>query len=208
MINYDSSTIIPNSTTVIIPNSTTVILSSTTVILSSTGDLVESTVIPGSTRDIVGSKYSLDSRVKPENDSCFSYICDLNNLNILIEKISENIKDGVIILKGDLASGKTTFVKAMALHLGVRDDVTSPTFSLQQCYGDKLFHYDIYNHGLEHFISLGMLEELDRDGLHFVEWGDEKLVEILNNAGINNLTITIDKNEDDSRSYKVDYAHS
>ena len=56
----------------------------------------------------------------------------------------------------------------MVKFLGVDEDVTSPTFSLQQCYGNKIFHYDIYNHGLEHFISLGMLEELEKDGLHFI----------------------------------------
>ncbi|WP_321778373.1 tRNA (adenosine(37)-N6)-threonylcarbamoyltransferase complex ATPase subunit type 1 TsaE [Sulfurimonas sp.] len=137
-----------------------------------------------------------------------NYQLNLDQLHKIVEEISDKFKNGVVVLRGDLASGKTTLTKAFALHLGISEDVTSPTFSLQQCYGDKVFHYDIYNHGLEHFISLGMLEELDKDGLHFVEWGDEKLVEILNSAGMNNLTITITKNENNSRNYKVDYAHA
>ncbi|WP_324170564.1 tRNA (adenosine(37)-N6)-threonylcarbamoyltransferase complex ATPase subunit type 1 TsaE [Sulfurimonas sp.] len=137
-----------------------------------------------------------------------NYQLKLDELHVIVEEISEKFKNGVIVLRGDLASGKTTLTKAFALHLGVSEDVTSPTFSLQQCYGDRVFHYDIYNHGLDHFISLGMLEELDRDGLHFVEWGDEKLVDILNSASINNLTIIIDANENNSRNYKVDYAHA
>lgn len=137
-----------------------------------------------------------------------NYKLSLEELPTLAEEISEKFKNGVIILRGDLAAGKTTFVKALALHLCVSDDVTSPTFSLQQCYGDKIFHYDIYNHGLDHFISLGMLEELDRDGLHLVEWGDDKLVEILNSADIKNLTIKIEKLDNNSRNYEVDYAHA
>ena len=137
-----------------------------------------------------------------------NYQLSLEELHILIEEISGKFKNGVIVLRGDLASGKTTFVKALALHMGVKDDVTSPTFSLQQCYGDKIFHYDIYNHGLDHFISLGMLEELEKDGLHLIEWGDEKLVEILDSAGIKTLTIKIEKLEDDIRQYEVDYAHA
>ncbi len=137
-----------------------------------------------------------------------NYQLNLEELHTLVEEVSEKFPNGVIILRGDLASGKTTFVKALALHLGIRDDVTSPTFSLQQCYGDRIFHYDIYNHGLEHFISLGMLEELDRDGLHLVEWGDDKLVEILNSADIKNLTIKIEKLDNNSRNYEVDYAHA
>jgi len=132
----------------------------------------------------------------------------LDELHILVDELSEKFSDGVVILKGDLAAGKTTFVKAMAQKMGCKDDVTSPTFSLQHCYGERIFHYDMYNKGLEHFISLGMLEELDKDGLHLVEWGDDKLVEILDAAGIKTLTIKIEKLDDNSRNYEVDYAHA
>ncbi|WP_294966396.1 tRNA (adenosine(37)-N6)-threonylcarbamoyltransferase complex ATPase subunit type 1 TsaE [Sulfurimonas sp.] len=137
-----------------------------------------------------------------------NYQLNLDELHVLVDEISKKFQNGVIILRGDLASGKTTFVKVLALHLGIEDDVTSPTFSLQQCYGDKVFHYDIYNHGIDHFISLGMLEELDKDGLHLVEWGDDKLTEILDSAGMKILTITIEKLDDNSRNYEVDYAHA
>jgi tRNA threonylcarbamoyladenosine biosynthesis protein TsaE len=137
-----------------------------------------------------------------------NYQLNLEELHTLVEEISDKFQNGVIILRGNLAAGKTTFVKALALHLGIEDNVTSPTFSLQQCYGDEIFHYDIYNHGIDHFISLGMLEELDKDGLHLVEWGDDKLVEILDSAGIKTLTITIEKLDDNNRNYEVDYAHA
>jgi len=137
-----------------------------------------------------------------------NYQLNLDELHILVEEISKKFQNGVIILRGDLASGKTTFVKSLVKHLGVEDDVTSPTFSLQQCYGNKIYHYDIYNQGVEHFISLGMLEELDKDGLHLVEWGDDKLLEILDSAGIKTLTIKIEKLDDDIRQYEVDYAHA
>ena len=136
------------------------------------------------------------------------YILSLDELSLFIDDILANMKSGVIILRGDLASGKTTLVKNIVKQLGIKDDVTSPTFSLQQCYNDEVYHYDIYNHGVEHFISLGMLEELEKDGLHFIEWGDEKLLEILNNAGIDTLTINIKKISDNKREYKVEYAHA
>ena len=135
-----------------------------------------------------------------------NYELSLDKLDTLIDDVIEKFPSGVVILRGDLACGKTAFVKKIVDKLCVSDDVTSPTFSLQQCYGDKIFHYDIYNHGLEHFISLGMLEELDKDGLHFVEWGDDKLEKILNEAGINLLVIEIEKTLQNSREYRVDYA--
>jgi len=131
------------------------------------------------------------------------YLLSLDELDVLIKDVVENFKSGVVILRGDLAAGKTTLVKRAVKYLGIGDEVTSPTFSLQHRYGEKVFHYDIYNHGLEHFISLGMLEELEREGLHFVEWGDDELAEILNSAEIDNMTIDIEKISDDKREYRV-----
>ena len=129
-------------------------------------------------------------------------------LEPLVLEFKTNIKEGVVILRGDLAAGKTTLVKELVKSLGVDDAVTSPTFSLQQRYGDKVFHYDIYNHGLEHFISLGMLEELDKKGLHFVEWGDDALLKILGDAGISTVVIDIEKKSDKTREYTINYAHA
>lgn len=134
------------------------------------------------------------------------YRLKLDEINILVDDVLEKFPKGVVILKGDLASGKTTFVKEMVKKLGISDDVTSPTFSLQQCYGDGIYHYDIYNHGLDHFISLGMLEELDKDGLHFVEWGDDELQNILESAGMDTLVIELEKISQDEREYRVYYA--
>ena len=137
-----------------------------------------------------------------------TYKLKLDNLDPVVSKFGKKIKNGVVILKGDLAAGKTTLVKAVVKALGIDDEVTSPTFSLQQCYGDAIYHYDMYNHGLEHFISLGMLEELDKEGLHFVEWGDDELVEILKSAGIPTVVIEIEKVSDNEREYRIDYAQA
>jgi len=131
------------------------------------------------------------------------YHLKLDELEGLAEDILKNFPSGVVILRGDLAAGKTTLVKAIAKKMGCDEDVTSPTFSLQQCYGDKIFHYDIYNHGVEHFISLGMLEELEKEGLHFIEWGDEQLIELLTSVGIETMTIEIEKTSKDTREYTL-----
>ena len=136
------------------------------------------------------------------------YTLGVGELEPLVKELYEILPSGVFILQGDLAAGKTTFVKAFAAYLGVSEDVTSPTFSLQQCYAKGVFHYDIYNHGLEHFISLGMLEELDKEGLHFVEWGDEKLANILSEAGIAFVVVAIEKTSNDKREYRINNAHA
>lgn len=136
------------------------------------------------------------------------YKLKLDNLQPILSEFDEKITKGVVILKGDLAAGKTTLVKAVVKKLGESDEVTSPTFSLQQCYGNNIYHYDMYNHGLEHFISLGMLEELDKDGLHFVEWGDDALLKILAEAEISTVVIEISKTSDDTREYEVNYEYA
>ena len=128
---------------------------------------------------------------------------ELNQLDILTKYLKEIInEDCVVILIGDLASGKTTLVKNYVLALGLADLVTSPTFSLQAIYSDNIFHYDVYNKTLGEFISLGMLEEFEKQGVHFVEWGDEKLEEILNDYGYRVILIEIEKKEN-KRLYKI-----
>ncbi|QSZ41847.1 tRNA (adenosine(37)-N6)-threonylcarbamoyltransferase complex ATPase subunit type 1 TsaE [Sulfurimonas aquatica] len=136
------------------------------------------------------------------------YRLGLEDLSPLVAKFKNEITDGVVILRGDLAAGKTTLVKEVVKAMEIEDMVTSPTFSLQQVYGSRIYHYDMYNHGLEHFLSLGMMEELDKEGLHFVEWGDDELLKILTLAEIPTVTIDIEKISNDEREYRVDYAHA
>ena len=137
-----------------------------------------------------------------------TYRLKLNNLMPIISKFGRKITKVVVILKGDLAAGKTTLVKEILKAKGLEDAVTSPTFSLQQCYGENIYHYDMYNHGLDHFLSLGLLEELDKEGLHFVEWGDDALQEILEDAEISTTVIEIVKVADDEREYRIEYAQT
>ncbi len=130
--------------------------------------------------------------------------CSLEQLQDVCQAIADLLPEGgVVILRGDLAAGKTTLTQAFAEYLGLDEAVTSPTFSLQQCYGDRLFHYDIYNQGLNHFLSLGMLEELEREGYHLVEWGDESLAQLLKTAQIPTITVVIDKADKNRRTYRI-----
>jgi len=122
-------------------------------------------------------------------------------IKILTNKI--NNRDIVVLLRGDLASGKTTLVQNYVLSLDIDDVVTSPTFSIQSIYGNNIFHYDVYNKTLNEFIALGLLEEFERSGIHFVEWGDEKLENILKEYGFDVIVVNIEKKEE-SREYIIE----
>ncbi|AZV46474.1 tRNA (adenosine(37)-N6)-threonylcarbamoyltransferase complex ATPase subunit type 1 TsaE [Nautilia sp. PV-1] len=117
---------------------------------------------------------------------------DLNKVTECIKKSGKNI----VILSGTLGSGKTTLVKEFVKNEGLNDTVTSPTFAIQNIYADTVYHYDLYNKGSGEFLALGMLEELEKDGWHFLEWG-EGLEEVLKTYGLDYLKIkiTIDGNK-------------
>ena len=111
---------------------------------------------------------------------------DLKEVIDCIKKSGKNI----IILSGTLGAGKTTLVKEFVKSLGLKEDVTSPTFAIQNIYGGKVYHYDLYNKGVDEFLALGMLEELVKEGYHFIEWGEE-LEDILKTYGIDYLKVNI-----------------
>ena len=127
----------------------------------------------------------------------------LKDLAKMCEALDLKNKQGIYLLSGDLASGKTSFVKKAAKYLGYKNAVTSPTFLVMQKYGERIFHYDIYQKNLEELLQLGFLEEIEQEGWHFVEWGDEKLATILKQIGIPFVSIKIYPKEK-MREYHID----
>ena len=128
-------------------------------------------------------------------------ILEENQLTKIIEKLDNliNKEESIVLLRVDLASGKTTLVKNYVKSLNINETVTSPTFSIQTIYGNNIYHYDVYNKTLEEFISLGLLEEFEKQGVHFVEWGDDRLDELLNSYGFHTIKIDIEKLENKRR---------
>lgn len=122
----------------------------------------------------------------------YSISVSLDNIDkiadYLVEKLDAN---AIIFLDGEVGAGKTTLVQSIVKKLNIVDNVTSPTFSLQQQYGNNLYHYDLYRLDYEEFLNLGLHEELDKSGWHFIEWGGNKLKEFLEIAGYNTMRVTI-----------------
>jgi tRNA threonylcarbamoyladenosine biosynthesis protein TsaE len=89
----------------------------------------------------------------------------------------------LLLLRGELGTGKTTLVKgiAQALDAAEPDEVTSPTFTLIHEYDGaldgkpvKLFHLDVYRlEGERQLETLGLDELLTPDALVLVEWGEK-----------------------------------
>ena len=87
---------------------------------------------------------------------------------------SEKFPGMVICLIGELGSGKTAFVKGFAASLGLKDDITSPTFNIVKEYEDgemPLFHMDVYR--LEETDeTIGFNDYFKSNGVTIIEWAD------------------------------------
>ena len=79
----------------------------------------------------------------------------------------------VVALHGELGSGKTCFVQGLALALGIRVPVTSPTFTVINEYrGTRpLYHIDLYRlHDPDEVLALGFEDYLESEGITAIEW--------------------------------------
>lgn len=98
------------------------------------------------------------------------------------KKIGKYLGSGdVVSLVGDLGAGKTHLVKGIALGLGVKDEVNSPSYTLIHEYGGRvpLYHFDVYRlEELWQMEDLGYEEYFFGDGVCVIEWGD-KISELL-----------------------------
>ncbi len=99
----------------------------------------------------------------------------------------------VVLLKGDLGAGKTTFTGGVAKGLGIKDDVISPTFNIMKCYFKgtlPMYHIDAYRLENQN-TEIGLDEYIEGDGVCLIEWPmyiekllpDEYLEILLHNIG-------------------------
>ena len=103
---------------------------------------------------------------------------DLNGLRALSSDLAGRSRAGdVILLIGDLGSGKTTFARAFIQSLGVTEDVPSPTFTLLQTYEGRaesgplpIYHFDLYRlERPQDLYELDFEDALD-EGVSLIEW--------------------------------------
>lgn len=97
----------------------------------------------------------------------------------LAARVAEKLPAGTVLcFEGDLGAGKTLFVQNLAKALGVKGEVTSPTFNLMNIYEDgelPLVHFDLYRLESESELDeIGFYEySYAPDGLVLIEWADK-----------------------------------
>jgi tRNA threonylcarbamoyladenosine biosynthesis protein TsaE len=91
------------------------------------------------------------------------------------EQLGRNLHPPIVVaLEGDLGAGKTTLAQSIARGVGIREDVTSPTFALVNSYevdGTIVYHLDLYRlNGPEDLTNIGWDDILNSGEIVLVEW--------------------------------------
>lgn len=120
------------------------------------------------------------------------------------KRLGEQVLPGmVILLSGDLGTGKTVFAQGFADGLGVDDIVNSPTFTIMNVYDSgrlPLYHFDVYRIAdSSEMEELGYEEYFYGDGVTLVEW-PEMIEDIIPEDAVG---IKIEKNLEKGFDYRL-----
>lgn len=123
--------------------------------------------------------------------------------------LASKLKDrDILILSGDLGSGKTKFTEGFLSFFGLDDEISSPTFTIVNEYSKdnmNIFHFDVYRlEDLDEFYAIGGPDYFDR-GICLIEWGE--LIEPILSKYIK-INISKDDNNDNIRYINIEYINN
>ena len=114
----------------------------------------------------------------------------------------------VVLLSGDLGTGKTVFVKGLADGLGIsRDEVSSPTFTLVQEYRRgrlPLFHVDLYRLSDPREIEDLGLDDIAADGVLAIEWAEKLPARLRPSHAVRVVSVRLAHGDADTRAIRID----
>ena len=121
--------------------------------------------------------------------------CEKDTIEFASKFASKLMKKDIVVLSGELGSGKTKFVQGVLKYFGLENEVSSPTFTIVNEYyakDIKLYHFDVYRLAdTDEFYAIGG-EEYFQQGICLIEWG-----EIIENIlPANYIKVTFKKNEE------------
>ncbi|KQT16941.1 tRNA threonylcarbamoyladenosine biosynthesis protein TsaE [Chryseobacterium sp. Leaf404] len=127
-------------------------------------------------------------------------IRNLEQWQDVVDEILPELKQNILLLKGNLGAGKTTFTQILVKNFGSFDEVNSPTYSIVNEYNTpkgKIFHFDLYRlKNIEEVYDIGIDEYLDNSFLCIIEW-PEVYEEELDGFGFHTMNI---ENNGESRT--------
>lgn len=99
----------------------------------------------------------------------------IKDWEVCAKSLLDRFSAKTLCFQGDLGAGKTTFIQAICAELGIKDEVTSPTYSIIQEYGNDsiVYHMDLYRlESYDQLMEIGIEEYLYSDHFCLIEWPD------------------------------------
>ena len=133
-----------------------------------------------------------------------SFKYHLDKITSAANYLDKNIHTSIVCFDGPMGAGKTTLISALCNKWDVKDQVSSPTFSIINHYESEikgpLYHFDFYRlNRLEEALDIGIEEYLESGNICLIEWGDR--IKSLLPENIIIIDIALEKN--DFRNLKI-----
>ena len=105
------------------------------------------------------------------------YVYNLANIYKASKLVIDNIKTTVVRIDGKMGAGKTKIISNICMQLGVKEVITSPTFSLINTYqstNGPIYHFDFYRlQNSNEALDIGIEEYLESGNVCFLEWAEK-----------------------------------
>lgn len=123
------------------------------------------------------------------------------------KKFASHLKPkDVVVLTGDLGSGKTKFTEGILSYFGLENEISSPTFTIVNEYQKNdinIYHFDVYRlEDSSEFYEIGG-EEYFENGICIIEWGE--LIEDALPQDYLHITFEKDEENENVRKLKIDF---
>lgn len=124
--------------------------------------------------------------------------CEQDTIEFATKFASKLMRKDIVVLSGELGSGKTKFVQGILKYFGLENEISSPTFTIVNEYHAReanIYHFDVYRLAdTDEFYAIGG-EEYFQQGICLIEWG-EMIESIL---PTDYIKVTFKKNEENEQ---------
>ena len=122
------------------------------------------------------------------------------------ENFAKELKQGdIVVLSGELGSGKTKFVQGVLRHFGLENEISSPTFTIVNEYTSpaaNIYHFDVYRlEDADEFYAMGG-DEYFESGICLIEWGE--MIEDILPTPYTKITFSKADGKDDYRKLEIE----
>ena len=128
-----------------------------------------------------------------------------DTINFAENFASQLHKKDIVVLSGDLGSGKTKFVQGVLKHFGLENEISSPTFTIINEYNADIcpiYHFDVYRlSDIDEFYAMGG-EEYFENGICLIEWGE--IIEAALPSNYIKITFSKDEKNDEYRELNIE----